>query len=277
MKKKLQTKKMNKMKIIKLLLAIVIIIAITIPGIAQNTLSKIIKNGEIRIGMTGNQPPYSMKTKNDKLMGYDVDLANILAESMGVKLKIVEMPFSKLMPALQNDQVDAILSGMTITPERNLKALFAGPYSLSGKSILTKSKILAEISEAVEANLKKYKITCLKGSTSENFARIFLSETEIITVDSYDAGVDLVLNDKADALVADFPICLVTLLRYQDKGFVTLEEPLTIEPIGMALPAGDIQFLNLVENYIVALELSGALKLLEQIWFEDGKWILNMK
>ena len=84
------------MKIIKLLLAIVIIIAITIPGIAQNTLSKIIKNGEIRIGMTGNQPPYSMKTKNDKLMGYDVDLANILAESMGVKLKIVEMPFSKL-------------------------------------------------------------------------------------------------------------------------------------------------------------------------------------
>jgi len=266
-----------KMKSAKLFLTFLITIVFTSTGIAQNTLSTIINNGEIRIGMTGNQPPYSMKAKNGKLMGYDVDLAKILAESMGVKLKIIEMPFSKLMPALQNDKVDAILSGMTITPERNLKALFAGPYSLSGKSILTKSKILAEISEPDEANLKKYKITCLKGSTSENFARTFLSETEIITVDSYDACVDLVLNGKADALVADYPICMVTLLRYQDEGLVTLEEPLTIEPIGMALPPNDPQFLNLVENYMSALELSGALELLEQIWFEDGKWILNMK
>ena len=115
------------MKITKLLLAIVLTIAVAFPGITQNTLSNIIKNGEIRIGMTANQPPYSMKTKNGKLMGYEVDLANILAESMGVKLKIIELPFSELMPALQNGKVDAVMSGMTITPERNLNALFAGP------------------------------------------------------------------------------------------------------------------------------------------------------
>jgi len=265
------------MKIKKLLLVIVITIAVAVPGITQNTLSNIIKNGEIRIGMTGNQPPYSMKAKNGRLMGYEVDLAKILAESMGVKLTMVELPFSELMSALQNGKVDAIMSGITITPERNLKALFAGPYTLSGKSILTKSKVLAEISEAEEANLKMYKITCLKGSTSENFVRTFMPETEVIPVANYDAGVDMVLNDQADALVADFPICLVTLLRYQDKGLVTLDEPLTIEPIGMALPPGDSQFLNLVENYLYALELSGALELLDQIWFQDGQWLLNMK
>jgi polar amino acid transport system substrate-binding protein len=87
----------------------------------------------------------------------------------------------------------------------------------------------------------------------------------------------MVLNDQADALVADYPICLVTLLRYQDKGLVTLDEPLTIEPIGIALPSDDPQFLNLVENYLNALELSGALQVLDQVWFEDGKWLLNMK
>jgi len=265
------------MKIKKLLLAIILTIAVTVPGITQNTLSNIINKGEIRIGMTGNQPPYSMKAKNGELIGYEVDLAIILAESMGVKLTTVELPFSELMPALQNGKVDAIMSGMTITPERNLKALFAGPYTLSGKSILTKSKVLAEISEAEEANLKKYKITCLKGSTSEIFVQTFMPDTEIIPVENYDMGVDMVLNDQADALVADFPICLVTLLRYQDEGLVTLDEPLTIEPIGMALPPGDPQFLNLVENYLVALELSGALELLDQIWFQDGQWLLNMK
>ena len=265
------------MKFTKFVLVFALAFSITVPGITQNTLSKIIKNGEIRIGMTGNQPPYSMKTKNDRLMGYEVDLATILAESMGVKLNMVELPFSELMPALQNGKIDAVMSGMTITPERNMKALFAGPYTLSGKSILTKSKVLAQISEAEEANLKKYKITCLKGSTSERFVRAFMPNTEVIPVENYDTGVDMVLNDQADALVADVAICLVTLLRYQDEGLVTLEEPLTIEPIGMALPPGDPQFLNLVENYLSALELYGALELLDQLWFEDGQWILNMK
>lgn len=265
------------MKIKKLLLAIILTIAVTFAGIAQKTLSKIINNGEIRIGMTGNQPPYSMKAKDGKLMGYEVDLATILAENMGVKLEIVELPFSELMAGLQSGKVDAVMSGMTITLERNLKALFAGPYTLSGKSILTKSKVLAEISEAAEVNEKKYKITCLKGSTSEKFVRTYMPNAEIFPVESYDAGVDMVLNDQADALVADVAICVVTLLKHQDKGLVTLDEPLTIEPIGMALPPNDPQFLNLVENYLSALEISGALQLLEQIWFEDGQWLLNMK
>lgn len=265
------------MKMKKILLLITLTIAVTIPGLTQNTLSNIIKNGEIRIGMTGNQPPYNMKSKNGRLMGYEVDLATVLAESMGVKLKIVELPFSELLPALQNGKVDAVMSGMTITPERNLKALFAGPYTLSGKSILTKSKVLAEISEAKEANSRQYKITCLKGSTSEKFVGLFMPDTEIIPVDNYDMGVDMVLNDQADALVADFPICVVTMLRHQDEGLITLDEPLTIEPIGMALPSGDPQYLNLVENYLSALELSGAFEVLDEIWFEDGQWLLNMK
>ncbi len=104
-----------------------------------------------------------------------------------------------------------------------------------------------------------------------------MSDTEIIPVENYDMGVAMVISDEADAMVADVPICLVTLLRYQNEGLVTLEEPLTIEPIGMALPPDDPQFLNLVENYLSALELSGALQLLNQIWFEDGQWLLNMK
>ena len=65
-----------------------------------------------------------------------------------------------------------------------------------------------------------------------------MPNTEIIPVENYDVGVNMVLNDQADALVADVPICLVTLLRYQDEGLVTLDEPLTIEPITTSSPPG---------------------------------------
>ncbi|HTF17156.1 MAG TPA: transporter substrate-binding domain-containing protein [Chryseolinea sp.] len=264
------------MRRLSLCLAIsVLMVLISYPAFTQKVLSTILKKGEIRIGTTGTQPPFSMKSKSGELIGYEVDLAKALAKNMGVKLKLVEMPFSDLLGALKAGKIDAVMSGMTMTPERNLEVLFAGPYLLSGKSILTKSKLIGEISEA--ATEKKYRIVSLKGSTSVEFVRNYMPKHELILVDKYNDGVEMVLNDKADALVADKPICVITLMKNQGKDLVMSDKPLTIEPIGMALPSDDPQFLNLVENYISSLELSGTLPLLEKTWFQDGSWMLNVE
>ncbi len=265
---------MNMKSVSQYLTISILMVFISFPAFTQKVLSTILKKGEIRIGMTGEQPPFTMKAKNGELIGYEVDLANALAKNMGVKLKLVEMPFSDLLGALKAGKIDAVMSGMTITPERNLEVLFAGPYTLSGKSILTKSKLISEISAA---NDTKYRIVSLKGSTSEEFIENYMSRHEIILVDNYDDGVEMVLNDKADAMVADKPICVITIMKNQGKDLVTSDKPLTIEPIGMALPSDDPQFLNLVENYISSLELSGALPLLEKTWFQDGTWMWNVE
>jgi len=252
-----------------------LMVFLSLPAFSQKVLSAILKRGEIRIGTTGTQPPFTMKAKTGELIGYEVDLAKALAKNMGVKLKLVEMPFSDLLGALKAGKVDAVMSGMTMTPERNLEVLFAGPYILSGKCILTKSKLIAEISAGDTE--KKYRIASLKGSTSVEFVKNHMAKHELILVDNYNAGVDMVLTDKADALVADKPICVVTLMKNQGKDLVISDKPLTIEPIGMALPSDDPQFLNLVENYIASLELSGNLPLLEKAWFQDGAWMLNVE
>lgn len=252
-------------------------IVISLPAFSQQVLSSIVKKGEIRIGMTGTQPPFSMKSKTGELIGYEVDLAKALAKNLGVELKLVEMPFSDLTGALKAGKIDGIMSGMTITPDRNLHALFAGPYILSGKSILTKSSKLAEFQGGNPANDKKFKIACLKNSTSEQFVKNFMPKQEIVLVNNYNEAVDMILSDKADAMVADKPICVITLLKHQGKDLVTSEEPLTVEPIGMALPPNDPQFLNLVEKYITTLQLSGTLPLLEKKWFNDGSWMLNVE
>jgi polar amino acid transport system substrate-binding protein len=169
------------------------------------------------------------------------------------------------------------MSGMTITPERNLVALFAGPYTVSGKSILTKSGKVAAFNADTSAMAKKYKIVCLKGSTSEEFVKSAMSKQTLVTVSNYDEGVNMVINDQADAMVADKPICVISIMKYPGKDLVMTEQPLTIEPIGVALPAGDPQFLNLVSNYISTLQISLTLTGLEQKWFKDGAWMLNVK
>ncbi len=263
--------------IIKSVFTISLVLLISIQVNAQSKLSKITKSGVIKVGMTGNQPPFSMVSKDGSLMGFEVDLAESLAESMRLNLEIVQMPFKDLLPALEKGNVDVVMSGMTITAERNLKVPFVGPYIISGKSILTKSASLANAQNAEDLNQSNLKITALNGSTSEEFVKALLEDATFIGADNYDEAVKNLLEDQANVVVADFPVCALTMLRHPEAELATLNAPLTIEPIGIAVAPNDALFLNFIENYFNALALVGLLEELEAYWFEDGSWLINMK
>jgi polar amino acid transport system substrate-binding protein len=265
------------MSIMKKLLTVIALfflcLVVSVPGYAQKTINGIIKRGELRVGMTGNQPPYNMKAKSGAVIGFEVDLAEVLATSMGVELNIVEMPFSQLVPSLEDGKIDMIMSGFNVTPERNMKFLFVGPYSVSGKSIVTNSRVLAGISSAEAINDKKYRIAALKGSTSQKFVETFLPNVELVPVEKYEVAIEEVANDSVDALVADYATCLVSVLKNPNRGLVTLDAPLTIDPVSIAINPTDPLFQNYLNNYLSSLELGGMLQLLEVSWFENGTWL----
>ena len=72
-------------------------------------LAQIAKWGKIRIGMSGGQPPYNVVSREGKLIGMDVDIAELLAKSLDVQLELVQMNFNELLPALESGKVDAIV------------------------------------------------------------------------------------------------------------------------------------------------------------------------
>lgn len=239
-------------------------------------LARIVKNGELRVGMSGDQAPLNMKSKSGDIIGLEPDLAKLLAGAMQVELKVVVKPFPELLGALEKGEVDLVMSGMTITLERNLKAAFVGPYVLSGKSILTKSKTLAQIDDSTVINDPAVKLAALEGSTSQRFVQKVTPKAKLVTTQSYEQGVELVRKDQVDALVADYPVCVLSVLRYADEGLATLLAPLTIEPIGIALPPNDALLVNLVQNYLSALQGSGLLEVLRKKWMEDGSWLSEL-
>ena len=257
-------------------IVVVLVLSIQVSN-AQSTLRKITDSGVIKVGMTGNQPPFSMESTDGTLMGYEVDLAELLAESMKLKLEIVQLPFNELLPALEKGDIDAVMSGMDITMERNLKAAFVGPYVLSGKSILTKTESLVKANEAEDLNQSNLKVTSLKGSTSEQFVELLLPEATSLPADNLDKALNMLLNDEANVMVADYPTCVLNVLLYPTSGLVTLSEPLTVEPIGMALPPNDPLLINFMENYLSALVMSGVLVELESYWFQNGSWLAKLK
>ncbi len=239
-------------------------------------LHRILESRELRVGLSGNQPPLNMKNRRGEIIGLEVDLVEALAQSMGLEARLVVRPFAELLPALEKGDVDLVISGMTITPERNARVAFAGPYFISGKSVLTKSKTIASVSNITALDDSKRAYAVLAGSTSEEFVRRFLPRAKLVATRDYDTAVQMVIADEVDALVADFPICGLSVLRYPEAGLTTLATPFTLEPLGIALPADAPLFLNLVENYLNALENSVLLTQLKVKLFSNGAWVSEL-
>ena len=244
---------------------------------ASPVLDRIQKRGALVVGTMGNMPPLNMTSKDGEIFGLEPDLAGILAKAMNVKVKFVTKPFNELLPALQTGQVDMIMSGMTITPERNLKVAFVGPYFISGKAFLTKKQTIAYAKKAEDANNPNTKIVTLKGSTSQAFAEAFLDKTTLFTTGTYDEAVDMILQDKVQAMIADYPICVVSVFRYPEAGLLSVVTQLTYEPIGIAIPANDPLMMNWTQNTLNGLEESGILDELKLKWFAGGDWLNKLK
>ena len=241
---------------------------------AISTLDQIQKKGELVVGTTGDMPPLNMTTKDGKIIGLEPDIAKLIADGMGVKLRFEKMPFSKLLKALENGKVDIILSEMTITSKRNLKVAFVGPYFISGKSVLAKEEKINSIKNISDLNNSETTVTALKGSTSQLLVENKLPNAKLITAANYDEAVKKVINGKVDALIAGYPICLVSTHRFPEQNLSAVFPPFTYEPIGIAMPPNDPQLINWFENFITTLNGSGKLKELIKKWFHsESSWI----
>jgi len=239
-------------------------------------LDRIVMNNELVVGTAASMPPLNMTTKDGEVIGMEMDLARAMADSMGVKLSIKVMQFHELLPALEAGRIDMILSGMTITPRRNMKVAFVGPYFKSGKAILTKLPKMAEAQTPEDLHDPRKSIVTLRGSTSEQFVKDNMPKVNLVTANSYDEAIDMVINNKVDALFADYTICVLAIFRYPEAGLLTVVSPLTYEPLGIALPGNDPLFVNWAGNYLRTLKESGALEDLTWKWFENGDWMSKL-
>jgi ABC-type amino acid transport substrate-binding protein len=232
----------------------------------------VLKDKVLKVAMSGDQPPFNVMSRNKKMIGYDVDLANYLANTMQVRLEIVQLPFGELKEAVIKGKADLVISGMAITSERTQELTFIGPYNISGKSMLT-TRTNAEKGKDVDFNNPDVRIVALEKSTSASFARMQLPKAKLKTISDYEEGIKLLLAGDVDAMIADMTIAKLSVLRNPDSGLITNKTPLSIEPIGIAMIKDDAQFENLVTNYLSTFEKMGITKKLNEKWFENSGWI----
>lgn len=259
-------------------LFLTLLIALCLPTAASagETLQRVLDFKTLNVGMSADQPPMTARNKNGGVMGYDVDLARAMANAMRVQLDIKVLPFADLIKALENNEIDMIVSNMSITPERTEQVAFLGPYMMAGKSILTRNSVLGQARDSGEFNRKDLKLVAITNSTSATFITESAPDAQLITVEHNDEGIDMIIKGEADAMIADMAVCKLAVLRHPAAGLTTLQQPLTLEPVGIAVSKDDPEFQNLVDNYLDAYGKTGLLAKLRKKWFEDSSWVVAL-
>lgn len=240
-------------------------------------LTRITETGVLRVGMSGEQPPLNMTARNGELIGLEVALVRVLAQSMGVRAELVQAPFGKLLDELDAGNMDIVMSGMTITPERSARVAMVGPYYTSGKALLTKSESLAAVQIPEDLNSPRLSFAALEGSTSEAFARQSLPNAKLVLAERLDEGIRMVLDDEVDALVADKETGHFAALRYPEAGLHASTQVFTLEPMGIAVPQDQPHLANLLQSYLTALANTGTLEKVRQFWFKDPSWVKDLR
>lgn len=144
-------------------------------------------------------PPYEYK-EGDKVVGIDAEVAQAIADKLGMKLEIVDTKFDAIIPGVQSGKYDMGMAGMTVTPEREQSVAFSDSYATGIQSIIVNQ---GSAIKSVDDLSEKTKIGVQLGTTGDIYAKDDFGDE---AVQEYDKGADAVqalLAGKIDCVIID--------------------------------------------------------------------------
>lgn len=189
-------------------------------ALGASTLSKILAKKEIKIGMEPGFLPFEMRTKTGEYIGFDVEMMNAFAKSIGVKAKYISTKWDGIIPGLMAKKYDVIVSGMTITEARRKAVLFSDPYYKAGLGVLVSPETKKKVRDLKDLDKKNYKIVVKLGTTGDIFVGKAFSKAKVRKLDNEADAAQSVLLGRVDAFVYDRPY--LELYRSSKKGKVDL-------------------------------------------------------
>ena len=144
---------------------------------AASVVEEIKKLGALRVGMWSFHP-WAMQDKRGEWIGYEIDVAKRLAKDFGVELELVPTPYAELIPELQAGTFHVVISGIGITPERNLEINFSVPYKWVGVGILVGKQHEGTISSIADLNNPEIKLVRRGAAVAANVRRHYFPEAQ---------------------------------------------------------------------------------------------------
>ena len=232
---------------------------------------ELVKDGVLTVGSDTSFPPF--ETMNGSVAeGFDVDLAGALAKEMGLTVNFTSQKFDTLIPQLKaGGTFDVIMSGMTITPEREKEISFSTPYIDSNQSITVVKgkfpKIDGNDTAAINTAFTGKIIGVQSGTTGEAWAKENIKGAkQIVPFDDTLAAFSALNAGKVDAVVNDLPVSAYLVASSYTGDEIIAEIP-TGEQYGIAISSDNAGLKDAVDEAFDAIKKSGEYKTIYMKWF----------
>ncbi len=237
-----------------------------------STIDEVVKRGVLRVGFS-SFVPWAMQDKDGKFIGFEVDVAERLAQDLDVELQLVPTRWSGIIPALLAGKFDMIIGGMSSTPERNLKVNFSIPYDQAEIGAVANKEKAATLTFPTDYNNPNVIVALRTGSSAVVPAKNLLPNATYRFFDDEAPAVQDVLNGRAHIFFTSEPLPTFEALNAPETLFLPTNDSLHSQPIGIAVKRNDLNTLNFLDNWIRALHGEGWLKERRTYWFKTQDWL----
>lgn len=227
---------------------------------AGTTMERLNKAQKITVGTKFDQPGFGLKGLDGKPAGFDVEIAKIIAEELGIpedKIEYIETPSAVREEVIEQGKADIVVATYTINDKRKERIDFAGPYYLAGQHIMVRADDNSITGpDSFKAGDKK--VCSVQGSTPAENIKQYLANAgeQLVVFDVYQKCVDALKGGQVDAVTTD-NVILLGFIANNEGQYKLAGQKFTDEPYGIGLKKGDTAFRNFINDTLEKIYADG--------------------
>lgn len=242
--------------------ALVATVAFAGTAFAGDDLDAIKAAGVLKIGTEGTYAPFTYHDKDNKLVGFDVEIGEAVAAKLGVKPEFVEGKWDGLIAGLDVKRYDAVINQVGITEERKQKFAFSNPYIVSKVVLIARAD---DDSIKAFADLKGKKAA--QSLTSNYGKRAEAEGAELVATDGFDQSIQLVITGRADATLNDSLSFLDFKKQKPDAPVKLAAEDPNGQPSGIIVRKGDDDLVAAINTALDEIKADGTYQKISDKYF----------
>ncbi|MGH8728314.1 MAG: transporter substrate-binding domain-containing protein [Burkholderiales bacterium] len=229
------------------------------------TLDEILYGGIIKIAVPKDFPPFGSLGAGGKLEGYDVDVANLIAKDLGVKLELVPVASNDRLSLLLTKRVHLVVAGLGVSAERAKAIAFSSPYAPFFSTVAGAANV--EVKNLADLQGKKVAVT---RDTLEDreLSKSAPKGVEIIRFPDNQATIQAFLSGQAD-LIATGNVVAASIAKNNPDKKIESKFVIRESPASIGVRKGDLELLHWVNVFVYEKKLSGELDQLSRKWFGE--------
>jgi polar amino acid transport system substrate-binding protein len=238
--------------------------------LGESTLARVQRDGQVRVGMLYNAPPFGELNIRGEVTGYDADLARALAEAWGVTFVPVQVTRQTAVDMLQRGEVDMLAAALVHRRELDSQVEFTQTYYIGAQTMMVRNDDGAQ----QPLDLAGRRAGVVLGTSSETVVAEWQRRNRVqVAAQTYynlDQAVAALVAGDVDAVVGSRVQLQQVAIQ---AGLVRLlDTPVTAEPYALAVRRQDVNWRNLVNRTLQYLEEQGKLKEIYQTYFPGGSY-----